>query len=43
MGYNGLPVSAVRFNGDKQSITICLPEVSNLSFIKMPAWHLPAC
>jgi len=40
---NGSPVSAVRLNGDKRAIYGCLNEVGNLSFIKMPAWHLPAC
>jgi hypothetical protein len=43
IGYNGSPVSAVRLNGDKRAIYGCLNEVGNLSFIKMPAWHLPAC
>jgi hypothetical protein len=41
--HNGSPVSAVRLNGDKRAIFGCLNEVGNLSFIKMPAWHLPAC
>jgi len=43
IGYNGSPVSAVRLNGDKRAIYGCLNEVGNLSFIIMPAWHLPAC
>lgn len=43
MATNGSPVSAVRLNGDKRAIYGCLNEVGNLSFIKMPAWHLPAC
>ena len=43
IAHNGSPVSAVRLNGDKRAIYGCLNEVGNLSFIKMPAWHLPAC